>query len=444
MNREVQAAILRRHKIARRVLEAEADHFEWLTPNEKIVLGCVLRGEPQNQIAERLGCSQPTVSYRAQRALWRLERLQEFPKPSRKDIEFAVAQVFSDFGPSTSLGQLGVQGLCDVLEYFLQTTCQSQVAVRFKVSQGAVRHWLMRLQELWGTLKNPRSDDRVKRVLRGIQFVQEHGLLRGHAADYRSAPAVPGSVPSVEELREWSSHLPDPPLGPLPPPETRAPPIPANEVQMLVEVLNAHGPQTRKSVVEILNAEGVDGDRVIRAALMRGAAFRKNRCLRLGQGDYQNVSFVFLLPPAAMKPKQSFDLDWHAEMKKFCSVYDGFTTREAMRHLGITVRAHSIVYQDNVGIVRSLIKSQGFKETEPDLWKRKSRTRKKAAKPLDSEELCSRVLTTLKSGGLMRRGEIEKAADISAKQCQRAVKQLIQEGRILKFGEGSNTSYTTR
>lgn len=86
----------------------------------------------QTDIAEIFQVSQPTVCYRLQRAVARIQFLLELPDLEEGELEDALNGFLSD--------ELDVQ----IMMHMYETTCQSEAAKRLGVSQGLVRHRFVR------------------------------------------------------------------------------------------------------------------------------------------------------------------------------------------------------------------------------------------------------------------------------------------------------------
>lgn len=86
----------------------------------------------QTDIAAIFGVSQPTVCYRLQRAIARLQFLLQLPDISTPQLEDALKGFLGD--------PLDVK----IMVLMRETTCQSEAAKRLGVTQGMVRHRFIR------------------------------------------------------------------------------------------------------------------------------------------------------------------------------------------------------------------------------------------------------------------------------------------------------------
>lgn len=90
------------------------------------------RHRNQTDIAGIFGVSQPTVCYRLQRAIKRVQFLLQLPKITRPELEEALTGFLPD--------PLDAR----IMVLMWETTCQSEVAKRLGVTQGLVRHRFIR------------------------------------------------------------------------------------------------------------------------------------------------------------------------------------------------------------------------------------------------------------------------------------------------------------
>lgn len=86
----------------------------------------------QTDIAEIFGVSQPTVCYRLQRAVARIQFLLAVPDASTDELDAVMRNILTD--------PLDVR----IMVLMYETTCQSEVAKQLGVSQGLVRHRFIR------------------------------------------------------------------------------------------------------------------------------------------------------------------------------------------------------------------------------------------------------------------------------------------------------------
>ena len=119
----------------------------------------------QTQIADIFGVSQPTVCYRLKRAIERLRYLVssdeaplDFERMSQ-DLRAFFADPFD----------------ADIVVVFCQTTCQTGTAARLGVTQGKVRHRLLRsIRNLRASSRNPYAEYGriVKRVMDNLNILR--------------------------------------------------------------------------------------------------------------------------------------------------------------------------------------------------------------------------------------------------------------------------------
>jgi DNA-directed RNA polymerase specialized sigma24 family protein len=86
----------------------------------------------QSAIAEIFGVSQPTICYRLQRAVTRIQYLLGMPPHDPQMVKSSITPVLGD--------PIDI----DIMMLMLETTCQSEVARKLSVSQGFVRHRFFR------------------------------------------------------------------------------------------------------------------------------------------------------------------------------------------------------------------------------------------------------------------------------------------------------------
>lgn len=101
--------------------------YRKLDPLDVRIINFHLAGATQMEVARNIGLSQPSVCYRLQQVWCRLRFLLEFPEIDPKQMREDLLDYFDDMDIT-------------ILIMFVQTTCQSLVAQRLGVSQGFVRH----------------------------------------------------------------------------------------------------------------------------------------------------------------------------------------------------------------------------------------------------------------------------------------------------------------
>jgi len=139
------------------------------------------RQRKQTDIAEIFGVSQPTVCYRLQRAIARASYLLSLPAVEDGEIRDAMTKVLVD--------PLDIE----VMVLMFETTCQSEVAKRLRISQGKVRHRFIRALDNMTTL---------------LQLQAEMDVLMAMTAHERKAQFdALDETPWVEEVRRVGKGL---------------------------------------------------------------------------------------------------------------------------------------------------------------------------------------------------------------------------------------------
>ncbi len=110
----------------------------------------------QSAIADMFGVSQPTICYRLQRAVTRIQYLLGMPPHNPDDVRKSIVPVLTD--------PIDV----DIMMLMLETTCQSEVARKLSVSQGFVRHRFFR--SIGKIKKDPSSESYVP----VFEYVSKH------------------------------------------------------------------------------------------------------------------------------------------------------------------------------------------------------------------------------------------------------------------------------
>lgn len=124
-----------------------------LEPLDVRILTLHLKGATQGEISRHAGISQPSVSYRLQQLVKRLQFLLAFPTLDPRQMREDLTPHFDD--------PMDVA----ILLMFIETTSQSVVAYRLGVTQGLVRHRIYR------SLKTLRSDPKLGVYLQALELV---------------------------------------------------------------------------------------------------------------------------------------------------------------------------------------------------------------------------------------------------------------------------------
>lgn len=106
-----------------RIPEREAD----------LILMYFVQGKRQADIALIFGVTQAAISYRLDRGIKRIKFLLSIPDIMKEDLQRDLPTVFP---PQKDGSNIDV----DILVGMWETTCQSEVATRLKLTQGRVRH----------------------------------------------------------------------------------------------------------------------------------------------------------------------------------------------------------------------------------------------------------------------------------------------------------------
>jgi DNA-directed RNA polymerase specialized sigma24 family protein len=104
-----------------------------------------VRKKRQADIALIFNVTQAAISYRLDRGIQRIKFLLSIPRVSEEDMRDDLAQIFEEIDINILVGMW-------------QTTCQSEVAAKLKLTQGRVRHRFFKAVE---TLKKAAEDDEV-------------------------------------------------------------------------------------------------------------------------------------------------------------------------------------------------------------------------------------------------------------------------------------------
>lgn len=345
---------LLRHQVAEAVVQVSAREIGLVAPLERHVLYGLLLGWSQQELARDLGLSQPTISYRRDRALHRLAVLAEYPKFTLPQARRVVRA--TGFAPKTGAGQ---DAFVEAMAQLVVSTNQSVAAEKVGMSQGWVRYQFTKLHDHL----EARTDERHDLLLRALTMIVEHGTIRPWAAldpDGSYEPSPSGKEVLAQARRVIST--------PLPPPPTRRwhRPVPDEHVQVVVDLLRENGPQPRAAVAEVLARQGLDADRVLRAASMRGRVVRR-------QGPRRGTvapSVLHLLAPAATTVEDGLVLCWDDVVHDYCHAYDRFKTRDLLRHLGVVQQDHRSL-RESTRVLAELVRAEGFRETPPGTWSRR-------------------------------------------------------------------------
>lgn len=108
------------------------EHMRVLAPIEWETVTDTLSGHTQNHTAARMGVSQPTISYALKRAVTRMRYHITRPVFDREITRVALQRVLED--------PLDVVLLLD----YWNSSCQLEIAAQHNVSQGLVRHRILR------------------------------------------------------------------------------------------------------------------------------------------------------------------------------------------------------------------------------------------------------------------------------------------------------------
>ncbi len=132
----------------------------------------------QEQIARLFGITQAAVSYRLHRGIKRIQFLRTIPDLDQDDFEDELGPEFSDQDR-------------EILWLMYETTCQSEIAKRLKLTQGRVRHRFFRslnkIKELIaGEAREAEMEIRVEQR-RGLRDDGENGVLQGVEEAARSS-----------------------------------------------------------------------------------------------------------------------------------------------------------------------------------------------------------------------------------------------------------------
>lgn len=117
-------------------------YFHRLSPIEARIASLRWQGASQAEIALRVSLTQPSVAYHLRRASWRIKVLKTLPDIEPKELLPGLTRLL---GESHS-GDIGL--LLD----FITTASQSKVARMHHLSQGCIRHRLLRVMDRLRTL----------------------------------------------------------------------------------------------------------------------------------------------------------------------------------------------------------------------------------------------------------------------------------------------------
>lgn len=365
-----RSMILFRHWVAEQVLSSSLKHLEELPPIERAILHHVLKGESQTSAARTLGISQPSISYRVRKALWRLEILWLYPRLTQAQVRAAIrASGYRATGAPLE------KMLVKAVALLLKTTCQTHAAAEFGRSQGWLRYQATKLRAHLRAERDKvagaRSDFPAPPVstawdslLTAMDIVAEHGNI--FAIQTHQVTPLRGEPPSSDVVWKVATRM----MLISVPPKGRDRVVTSDaEIEALCDLLRAHGPLLRSAALEILEKEGHDGNRITRAAVRKKKVYSR----QTGRRGTRAPIGLQLLPPAAVSVRGSFKIDWHGAVKDFCAVYDIFAMSGLTRHLGLA--GSPAVIRDNAVILSDLVRAQGFKETGAGEWARRRTSR---------------------------------------------------------------------
>ena len=139
-----------------------------LDPLDMRVVSLHLQGASQKEVADLVGVSQPSVSYRLSCVVERLKFLIDFPEINHETMREVLSKHLKD--------PLDVS----ILIGFVQTTSQSIAAHRLGISQGMARHRIQRALKILSAIKSPDSD-LVIPYIKAIQMAQNNlNILNAH------------------------------------------------------------------------------------------------------------------------------------------------------------------------------------------------------------------------------------------------------------------------
>lgn len=131
-------------------------------PDQVFIVYLVDGGLNQTELANLLEIRQPSVFYNLGRILPRLKYLLEWGKYSKTDFEKQMSTLFSEEDTK-------------ILVSFFETTCQSKVACCLGLTQGKVRHRILRALEILEEQGSPYG-----RMLRSLHLnLNTLGINRG-------------------------------------------------------------------------------------------------------------------------------------------------------------------------------------------------------------------------------------------------------------------------
>lgn len=448
-----------RHRVAEQILSSSIEHIAELPEIERAILDMVLSGASQPTIARGLGISQPTVSYRVSRALWRLEMLWLYPRVTEEDVREAVRASEYPVRPPQHPPTGYVPGywsrtsestLVKGIHAYLRTTSQIQGAVAVGHSQGWLRHQATKLRKHLRARKDEIEDEandaasiwigaRVvttpwDSVLAALEMLAEHKNLFPPRHE-RWTLAV--EAPTAQDVWDRAVAAAKTPV-PAPYRDRRVRVTGEEELQMIVDFLRANGPVPRPAAIEMLEWEGHDPDRVIRAALRKKRIFRRQG-KRVGT---RASTMLIALPQAATSQRASFQIDWEKAVREFCAAYDSFRTRDVTRHLGMGTWRDRVALRENLPLIKDLVRASGFEEKDRDEWARAPEPEKAEPRVGDArEDFHEQIIEVVSQGGVLRRREIEQKVEATRSQMDLALRKLVEGGRLVRMGSGASTVY---
>jgi len=139
----------------------------------------------QAVIAKELGVGQPAVWHNAHKALWRLEALASYPEIDVTEVqEMMVGRKIGQQTPFTSQD-------ADFVACLLQGLNQSEIAELHDVSQGRVRHVLVKAQAFF---KKKYRGHRVSRALKMVMETHKGLFVSAKRPESVSTPDIPCPV----------------------------------------------------------------------------------------------------------------------------------------------------------------------------------------------------------------------------------------------------------
>ncbi len=130
-------------------------YFHRLSPIESRIASLRWQGASQAEIALQVSITQPSVAYHLRRASWRIGILKTLPDVELPELRRNLIQLL---GESQS-GDIGL------LVDFISTASQSKVARMHHLTQGCIRHRLLRVMDRLRTVDPENSGLRMARII---------------------------------------------------------------------------------------------------------------------------------------------------------------------------------------------------------------------------------------------------------------------------------------